>query len=255
MILRRLAAAIRKQDWFTVLIETLIVVLGVFLGLQAQQWAGENQKKATEAILVSQIHDEIVDLQALRGPVIAFRERWSAGLDLLAVSLYSESVGEIAPEECLSLAFASVVTNPTDDLATLVELESHGGLSLFSNERIRAALRDFLLTRARVRDSRDGIALSVRDVFERHPDLIRMTVRNRTPPGDLRKFPESEEFPAFECDLAAMRKDVSFLNDFEWTRFVRAQHIEDNALVDQSLANLHSVLDEALSLSDGSATP
>jgi len=65
MILQRLANSIRKQDWFTVLIETLIVVLGVFLGLQAQQWAGENQKKATEAKLVSQLHDEIVDLQAL----------------------------------------------------------------------------------------------------------------------------------------------------------------------------------------------
>ena len=34
MILRRLATSIRKQDWFTVFIETLIVVFGVFIGLQ-----------------------------------------------------------------------------------------------------------------------------------------------------------------------------------------------------------------------------
>jgi len=255
MILQRLANSIRKQDWFTVLIETLIVVLGVFLGLQAQQWAGENQKKATEAKLVSQLHDEIVDLQALRGPVIAFRKRWSAGLDLLAVSLYSEVDGDMTPEECLSLAFASVVTNPTDDLATLIELESQGGLSLFRDERIRAALRDFLLTRARVRDSREGIALSVRDVFDRHPDLIRITASNRPSPDDLRNAPQSDVFPSFECDLAAMREDTAFLNDFEWTRLVRTQHIEDNALVDQSLANLHSVLDEALGLSHGSTPP
>ena len=38
MILQRLATAIRKQDWFTVAIETLIVVLGVFLGLQLGNW-------------------------------------------------------------------------------------------------------------------------------------------------------------------------------------------------------------------------
>ena len=38
MILQRLATAIRKQDWFTVIIETLIVVFGVFIGLQVNNW-------------------------------------------------------------------------------------------------------------------------------------------------------------------------------------------------------------------------
>jgi hypothetical protein len=38
MILRRLIDACRKQDWLTVVIETLIVVLGVFLGLQVNNW-------------------------------------------------------------------------------------------------------------------------------------------------------------------------------------------------------------------------
>ena len=32
LILRRITEAFRKQDWFTVAVETLIVVLGVFLG-------------------------------------------------------------------------------------------------------------------------------------------------------------------------------------------------------------------------------
>ena len=38
MILRRISHAFRKQDWFTVLIETLIVVFGVFIGLQVNNW-------------------------------------------------------------------------------------------------------------------------------------------------------------------------------------------------------------------------
>ena len=32
MILRKLASAIRRQDWFTVLLEFVIVVLGIFIG-------------------------------------------------------------------------------------------------------------------------------------------------------------------------------------------------------------------------------
>ncbi|TGY89887.1 hypothetical protein E5163_01740 [Marinicauda algicola] len=38
MILRRLVTALRRQDWVTVAIETLIVVLGVFLGIQLGNW-------------------------------------------------------------------------------------------------------------------------------------------------------------------------------------------------------------------------
>ena len=47
MILQRLATSIRKQDWFTVFIETLIVVLGVFLGIQLGNW---NEARAAELI-------------------------------------------------------------------------------------------------------------------------------------------------------------------------------------------------------------
>ncbi len=38
MILRRMADAIREQNWFTVFIETLIVVIGIFLGFQMTEW-------------------------------------------------------------------------------------------------------------------------------------------------------------------------------------------------------------------------
>jgi hypothetical protein len=39
MILRRITANFRRQDWTAVVVELLIVVLGVFIGLQAQEWA------------------------------------------------------------------------------------------------------------------------------------------------------------------------------------------------------------------------
>ena len=38
VILRRLAEAIREQNWFTVALEILIVVVGIFIGLQANDW-------------------------------------------------------------------------------------------------------------------------------------------------------------------------------------------------------------------------
>lgn len=48
MILFRLSKAIRKQDWFSVLIEFVVVVVGIFAGLQANEWAQERQDRKQE---------------------------------------------------------------------------------------------------------------------------------------------------------------------------------------------------------------
>ena len=38
MILRKLANAVTDQNWFTVVLEILIVVIGIFIGLQVDDW-------------------------------------------------------------------------------------------------------------------------------------------------------------------------------------------------------------------------
>ena len=38
MILRRFATAIRKQDWFTVFVEFLLIVVGLVVALQIDNW-------------------------------------------------------------------------------------------------------------------------------------------------------------------------------------------------------------------------
>lgn len=46
MILRKLADSIQKQDWFTVLVEIFIVVVGIFIGLQVDDWHGQQRGAA-----------------------------------------------------------------------------------------------------------------------------------------------------------------------------------------------------------------
>ncbi len=59
MILRRLAEAFRRQDWFTVAVETLIVVLGVFLGLQVNNWNAARADHDKERIFLSSLATDI----------------------------------------------------------------------------------------------------------------------------------------------------------------------------------------------------
>lgn len=46
MILSRIAETFRRQDWFMVFVETMIVVLGVFLGPAG--WTAERADRARE---------------------------------------------------------------------------------------------------------------------------------------------------------------------------------------------------------------
>ena len=56
MILQRLATSIRNQDWFTVVIETLIVVFGVFIGLQVNTWSGARADRAAWSAPTKVVH-------------------------------------------------------------------------------------------------------------------------------------------------------------------------------------------------------
>lgn len=61
MILRRLTNAFRKQDWFTVVIETLIVVFGVFIGIQMANWNEAQADRARELRLLAELRAELVE--------------------------------------------------------------------------------------------------------------------------------------------------------------------------------------------------
>ena len=59
MIPRRIAEAFRRQDWFTVFVETMIVVLGVFLGLQVNNWNEARADRLAEREIITAIADDI----------------------------------------------------------------------------------------------------------------------------------------------------------------------------------------------------
>jgi hypothetical protein len=59
MILRRIASAFRHQDWFTVFVETMIVVLGVFIGLQVNNWNEARADRQREAVYLQGLAQDI----------------------------------------------------------------------------------------------------------------------------------------------------------------------------------------------------
>jgi hypothetical protein len=59
MILHNLADAIRGQNWFTVLIELTVVVVGIFLGLQVDDWNERRKENSLERGYVERLEAEV----------------------------------------------------------------------------------------------------------------------------------------------------------------------------------------------------
>lgn len=59
MIVRKLAEAVRRQDWFTVLVEFVIVVAGIFVGLQVNNWNDARLTAKQEKAYLRQLREEV----------------------------------------------------------------------------------------------------------------------------------------------------------------------------------------------------
>jgi hypothetical protein len=60
MILRRLGHAIARQDWFVVLIELLVLVVGIFIGLQVDDWNQARRNRNDEQRFLVALHEDIL---------------------------------------------------------------------------------------------------------------------------------------------------------------------------------------------------
>ena len=59
MILRRFTAQLRRQDWTAVVIELVVVILGVFIGVQVSNWNGDLETDRKSALFTSRLKADL----------------------------------------------------------------------------------------------------------------------------------------------------------------------------------------------------
>ncbi|MCX7554747.1 hypothetical protein OS175_12770 [Marinicella sp. S1101] len=63
MLLRRITEHVKDQNWFAVFLDFLIVVVGVFIGIQVANWNAERQNQAKAEFLVDRLYEEVKDVE------------------------------------------------------------------------------------------------------------------------------------------------------------------------------------------------
>lgn len=140
MILRRTVEALKQQHWTGVVIELVIVILGVFIGLQAQDW---NTARAARAELDQQLVSLRQELAGNQAYFKKFRAELVGQLDDVNAlrEAFEQDPPTIASREVdLRLLNVQRIKVFAPDLTELNELVQTGGLRRIQDPKIRAAI-------------------------------------------------------------------------------------------------------------------
>ncbi|MBY0569394.1 MAG: hypothetical protein K2P70_18945 [Hyphomonadaceae bacterium] len=217
MILRRIIAHFRKQEWTAIALDFVIVVVGVFVGLQAQAWNESRQDRVHERMYIERLAR---DFTAIEERTEFANEKWLSVINvsrrLLADIDAFNATGRMPRTEQEILADLNDLQGtriPAPRAATFVEMLSTGEIRVLRDEDLRDALLaydtqthytliayDVLVNRAREATVAAGAYADV-DL----PDTLENIYDNPN-----REFYRAIDFPAFARDPRS-RAAVSLL--------------------------------------------
>jgi hypothetical protein len=169
MILRRVIAHVKAQNWTAVFLDFAIVVIGVFLGLQAQQWSSARADRAREADHLEAVAGDLRrDVAEIEEIVRVSTVRMAALEALLSLSpggalpnglksarglIEIEKTPPFDEREQGSAGVAIfILTTFEGNRSAFETMINTGGLGLVRNASLLAQIQDYYATAAAIRD-------------------------------------------------------------------------------------------------------
>lgn len=160
-MLRRMTSALRRQDWTTIAVEFVLLVAGVFLGIQAANWNETRREHALEAEFIERLQRDfrVIDSR-LDDNVSRWQGIGAAHVRLLAdlksfrqLGVWPRAKGAILQD----LGDTIHARIPAPRSASYIELLSAGKLGLIRNTALRDALLGY--------DTQTGFTMKAYDVL------------------------------------------------------------------------------------------
>ena len=232
MIFRRFNDHIRNQNWFAVSIDLIVVVLGIYIGLQADAWRSVQQERALEheylqrlvadmdeSIVTQRENIRLLDLSASRIDYIAeFQRRDSFdGVDERRLVDALNEVGWVPP----------LATN----MITIRELQSTGNISLIRDVSVRSAIGQFQRS---YEDVEASAAQNLGFMTAAAPEVMTWSFMEPKVPGEHLSVTEAEDpsfgyFHSYDLDRMLENPDVARITSWisGWSKYhgaVMMQH-------------------------------
>jgi len=166
MILRRITEHVKTQNWFAVGVDFVIVVMGVFIGIQVSNWNASRADRSNETLYLGYLAEDLQsDLRKIDNVYRVSEWRMSALAAVITTATGEpmpsirampqgdvpiETVADYEPtaSQSVIMAMSLLVTFDSSDL-TYSTLVSTGGVRLLRNQELTRGMQEY---NAAVRD-------------------------------------------------------------------------------------------------------
>jgi len=140
MILRRVIEHVKKQEWTAIALDFVIVVMGVFIGIQVANWNDARIERRIQTSILERLVTDFRSIESEALDALKIADSRMKMLDELAQSLSADraAIADVANIE--KLLWGLTIKSPVRGSATYEELLSAGRLDLLSSSDLRDAL-------------------------------------------------------------------------------------------------------------------
>lgn len=200
MILRRITEHVKAQNWFAVGIDFVIVIVGVFIGIQVANWNDARRDREAEAVYLDRLYQEITAIsQQAEADFESLRDRLERIEEVRAFLATGIGVELLDGDHCGALSQSHIFAETIFYPPTIKELIATGRIVLIRDDAIRTAILSFDQTNEVLRQVRTDIQIDRLLLARKYPQLIVAGLA---------------EWEDANCDFEAMARNQAFLNDF-----------------------------------------
>ncbi|MEN7344229.1 MAG: hypothetical protein AAAFM81_14860 [Pseudomonadota bacterium] len=145
MLFRRVRKHVKAHDWFAVGVDFVIVVIGVFIGIQVANWNDARQTRQREAHYLERLDVEFDVIRQRLTDGTAIFEQSVRRIDFLldARRQYAaDNEASLPDDESLGVAIATLASGriPAGSPAAFKEMVANGALETLRDDKLRQAL-------------------------------------------------------------------------------------------------------------------
>ena len=211
MILRRITEHVKAQNWFAVGVEFVIVVVGVFVGIQVDNWNQariERHKEQEHLVLLDRdLKRDVEVLDELHAKIAPHAE----GAQLILNSISGEAVAVVRLEKAFTELYQTYAYTPQQP--TYLALRNGAQLDLIRDTNLRSSLVDYYEIRQsgfQMEYMRD-YTIAQRLLHKHFSKYVRVLPPERS--GSLWPPPANRRWTVLLVPVERATDDIDFLND------------------------------------------
>ena len=193
MLLRRITKHVKSQNWFAVCIDFLIVVVGVFIGIQVNNWNQFNIDRQDEAVLLLDLHADVVSVQNLsKRLIIQRRDRFEELSDLVDTFVGGKPTQTFDKQVCLTMLASNIVYVGRAELPSLIQLRSAGRMNIIADAALQRALAKLTQSREALEIVSATSDVGMTSIFKSHSRFFEFgseMIPDISTPGQMERNP------------------------------------------------------------------